>query len=324
MKFLILKTTDPYLNLAVEEYLFKKSTDDVFILWQNEPTVVIGKNQNIYAEIDFDYLKEKNIKVARRITGGGAVYHDLGNVNYTFISKSESGGIDFARFTSPIISALSSLGVQASLSGRNDIVIGERKISGNAQYSIGDRVLHHGTILFDSDLSVLSGVLRVDPEKIIPKALKSVRSRVANLKPLINRDFTVTEFINYLAEYVTERFSPEFTEAPVGEEVDALRERNASAEWLFPDKNFLRNYDLYRKKKFDFGIVSVDLKMSAEIISDVKIHGDFFGNGEISVLEKALKNTSVNDLEITLKNISIDSYIHKMTNAEFISLILNG
>ena len=180
MKFLTLKTTNPNINLATEEYLFTHCEDDIFMLWQNEPTVVIGKNQNAFAELNMDYIKNNNIHVVRRITGGGAVYHDLGNVNYTFISgKKGSVGIDFEYFTKPIIHALPSLGISAELSGRNDILIDGKKISGNAQHTSGNRVLHHGTLLFDSDLSVLSDALKVDEEKIKAKAIieKSTKNK---------------------------------------------------------------------------------------------------------------------------------------------------
>ena len=128
MKFLILKTTDPYLNLAIEEYLFEYTSDDIFMLWQNEPTVVIGKNQNVFAEINMNYLRENNIHIARRITGGGAVYHDLGNINYTFISsKRKTNKIDFAYYTTPIINSLKKLGIDAKLSGRNDLLANDKK-----------------------------------------------------------------------------------------------------------------------------------------------------------------------------------------------------
>ena len=155
MKFLSLLTKNPYYNLAVEEYLFKTSDDSVIMLWQNEPTVVIGKNQNAFAELNLDYVREKGINIARRITGGGAVYHDEGNVNFSFIAKnSETNELDFKSYTEPIIEALSKIGVKAMLSGRNDILVEDRKISGNAQYNADGRVLHHGTLLFSADFSV--------------------------------------------------------------------------------------------------------------------------------------------------------------------------
>ena len=241
MKLLILDSHDAYLNLAIEEYLFRYSKEDVFMLWQNEPCVVIGKNQNAYAEINLDMLYKNGVKPVRRITGGGAVYHDLGNVNYTFISAKQSEGIDFAYFTAPIIEALASLGVDAVLSGRNDILVGEKKISGNAQHTSEGRVLHHGTLLFDASLDFLSGVLNVDEEKIKSKAIKSTRSRVTNIRPLLRCDMTVSEFINKISDFVIKKYSPEIMSAPVCEKIAELRARNASREWIFPDSDLLHS-----------------------------------------------------------------------------------
>ena len=253
MKFLRLYSTNPHYNLAVEEYLFSNSQDDVFIIWQNEPTVVIGKNQNVYAEIDHEYLKSKNIKIARRITGGGAVYHDLGNVNYTFIGRAREAGIDFAYFSKPIIDALRSLQIDAKLSGRNDITVSDRKISGNAQCSRDGMVLHHGTLLFESDLNVLSSVLHVDEDKLKSKALKSTRARVANIKEFLSEKMSVSDFIDYLCTYINKTFCPQIIQIPSCDEIDRLFLRNATSEWIFPDRSFVSDYDLTFKKRFPIG-----------------------------------------------------------------------
>ena len=191
MRLYILNDHNPYRNLATEEYLFETSDDDVMILWQNDPTVVIGKNQNAFAEINTDFTEKKGILIARRISGGGAVYHDLGNVNYTFISTKSKNEIDFKTFTLPIIEALAHLGISAELTGRNDIEVCGKKISGNAQHVKENKVLHHGTLLFNSDLGVLSSALNVDEEKIKTKAIKSARSRVINIIDLIEKKISV-------------------------------------------------------------------------------------------------------------------------------------
>ena len=230
MKFLILKTTNPYVNLATEEYLFNNSDDDVFMLWQNEPSIIIGKNQNAFAEINMDFARENNLNIVRRITGGGAVYHDLGNLNYTFIStKNENNGIDFEHFTLPIIESLKNLGICAKLSGRNDLIVDDKKFSGNAQHTVGNRVLHHGTLLFDTNLDMLSSALNVDEEKLKAKAIKSTRSRVVNLKSIINRDIDVNEFIKIISDFVISKFSPEIISAPNSVEIDSLVKRNVSS-----------------------------------------------------------------------------------------------
>ncbi len=322
MKFLHLKTTDPYYNLAVEEYFFEKSKDDVFILWQNEPSVVIGKNQNAYAELNLNYIKNKKIHIARRITGGGAVYHDLGNVNYSFISTANRDGIDFAYFTEPIISSLSDLGIEASLSGRNDIEIGARKISGNAQYTKNGRTLHHGTLLFDADLTVLDKALYVDEEKIKSKAIKSTRARVINLKSLSSLK-TTEEFIDVLISSLISKFSPEIIDAPFDPYITELKLRNKSEEWLFPKCAYLSSYTVKRKKKYDYGLVEAEILMSGDIISNIKIHGDFFGVADIEELEEKIKGRTIAEIS-AIKNLDIFRYISGMQNDEFITFLENN
>lgn len=318
MKLLILETKDPHLNLAIEEYLFSNNDDDIFMLWQNEPTVVIGKNQNAYAEIDRDFIKENNIHIARRISGGGAVYHDLGNLNYTFISGIHDGkGIDFEYFTSPIIEALATLGVSASLSGRNDLMTDGKKFSGNAQHSAHGRTLHHGTLLFDSNLDVLSSALKVDEEKIKSKAIKSIRSRVTNLKPLMNKDCDIQKFIRLIAEYVQKKYKAELIEAPSSPKIDALYKRNSSSEWLYPEYGLRADYTLIKKKRYPFGIVEAYLNMSNDRIKDIKIQGDFFGIRPIDELENVLRDMLIEDLPEKLSAIDMEDYIFGMDAATF-------
>ena len=321
MKYLRLESTDPYLNLAIEEYLFESTDDDVFMLWQNDNTVVIGKNQNAHAEIREEYLEKQNIKIARRITGGGAVYHDLGNVNYTFISGSRESGIDFEHFTSPIIEALSTLGIKATLSGRNDLLINSKKISGNAQHTAHGRVLHHGTLLYDSDLSYLSSVLNVDEEKIKAKALKSTRSRVTNIKPFVKGNISTEEFISKIEQFVIDKFTPEIIEAPKNERIDELLKRNSSKEWIYPESEFLSAYNIYRKKKYDFGIVTLSIEMARDAIRKVKINGDFFEKKDVSEFEEKLIGCEYSKLDSFISSLNIGEYIHGMTTSEFLDLL---
>lgn len=305
------------MNLAVEEYLFSKTTDDIFMLWQNEPSVIIGKNQNAYAEINMDYVRSNNIHIVRRITGGGAVYHDLGNVNYTFISSREKNlGIDFAYFTEPICEALKTLGVDAKLSGRNDLLAGDRKFSGNAQHVVGNRVLHHGTILFDGNLDVLSSALNVDEEKLKSKSIKSTKSRVVNIKTLMSENLDVDAFIDRISEHVKKKFNPEIISAPENHEVIELKNRNESSEWIFPDRAYLSEYRMTKKKKYDFGIVEVRMSMSNDIISDVKFFGDFFGTKDVVEIENELRGKSIFNIKDLLKNITVNDYIYGMTSEE--------
>ena len=323
MKFLVLETHNPHLNLAIEEYLFRNSKDDIFMLWQNEPTVVIGKNQNAHAEVNLSYLAKHNVFLARRLTGGGAVYHDLGNVNYTFISSEAKQGIDFEYFTLPIIGALKELGVDVSLSGRNDLETScGAKISGNAQYSNNGRVLHHGTLLFSSDLYALSSALKVDEEKIKSKAIKSTRARVTNIKDLLNRKITVDEFINNLSDYIIKVYSPDLISPPSIDDVSELYKKYASDEWMYPQSKYLSGYALSKKKRYPFGTVEVQLSMLGEIIESIRIFGDFFGVLPIEELESKLRGINMTSVFKRLSKIDINGYILGMTAEDLASLIV--
>ena len=302
--------------------MFNNSDEDVFMLWQNEPTVVIGKNQNAYAEINTEYVESNNIHVARRITGGGAVYHDLGNVNYTFISSNtKEGSIDFVHFTEPIIEALGEMGICARLSGRNDILIGNRKISGNAQYSNNGRVLHHGTLLFDTDITMLSGALKVDREKIETKAIKSVSSRVTNIKAHLREDITIDRFIEILAAFVCEKYSTKPSSPPSLEDIRDLYDRQCSKEWIFPSRELLTNFTITYKNRFPFGSLEIKLLLIRDEIHDAKINGDFFSICEIGELEKQLCGTKHKDLKNKLKELDVEKYIYGMRNSDLDELI---
>lgn len=320
MKYIKLVSTNPYYNLAVEEYLLNNSDDDIFMLWQNSPTVVIGRNQNAYAEVKLDYAKDNGIFVSRRITGGGAVYHDLGNINYTFItSESKAKALDYAYFTRPIIDALASLGLNCNLSGRNDIECDGKKFSGNAQYSSNGRILHHGTLLFDTDVSVLSSVLKVDKEKLEYKAVKSHKSRVVNLLTLLDKKISVGEFIEHIEKYVLENLGAQISSVEDNAEITRLYERNSSEEWIYSSKRYLTDYTVHKRKKYSFGIVNVEIKLAKDIIEDIVISGDFFGLGDINELEAKLKGQRREDIN----DIDVSKYIDKMTVEEFCELI-NG
>ena len=185
MYYLESTKTDPSWNLALEQYVFDVlgPRDDCFMLWQNDNTIVVGKHQNTLEEINTDYVKEHGVTVVRRLSGGGAVYHDLGNLNFTFVAENRFGSeFDFSTFCRPVVDALRSLGVPAEINGRNDMTIEGRKFSGNAQYMKKGRIMHHGTLMYDSDLEAVSRALNVKPDKIESKGLKSVRSRVTNIR----------------------------------------------------------------------------------------------------------------------------------------------
>lgn len=317
MKFSYLKTKNPYYNLAVEEYLLKHTDDEYILLWQNEPTVVIGKNQNAFAEVNLEYTKENAIHVARRITGGGAVYHDSGNLNYSYIAKKEGSEIDFERFSRPVIDALQEMGISAVLSGRNDIIVGDRKISGNAQTTYGDRVLHHGTLLFNSNLDILSNALRVDEEKVKAKAIKSTRSRVANISEFLSKKTSLSDFVNTVKDFIIARYNAAEINIEENDIVSKINTRNASKEWIFPERDYLSRFSINSKKRYDFGIVAISLDMKNDLITAAKIEGDFFGIRDTSELEAMLIGITIDNIKSIFSKIKISDYIFGMTEEDF-------
>ncbi len=318
MKYIRLKTTDPYYNLAVEEYLFNTCDDDIFMLWQNDKVVVIGNNQNAYAEVNLEYARENNIKISRRITGGGAVYHDLGNINYTFITSTEKAkALNYEYFTKPIIDALATLGLKCELSGRNDIECEGRKFSGNAQHSSNGKILHHGTILFDANVAVMSSVLKVDKEKLEYKAVKSHKSRVVNLSELLKDKISADDFISYIENFVICDLGAQLFTIEDNEEISRICERNRSEDWIYSTKRYLTDYTVRKRKKYPFGIVNIEMTLVKDIIENIVISGDFFGLGDVKALEKFLIGKSPSNLEY----FDVSTYIDKMTFDEFLKLI---
>jgi len=324
---LILKNTNtyPYYNLALEEYAIDNIPGDIFMLWQNERSVIIGRAQNAYAELDHEFIAANNIAVVRRLTGGGAVFHDIGNVNYTFITAGGGAQLDFARFCTPIIDALSALGVHAELSGRNDITVDGMKISGTAQCSRSGRTLHHGTLLFDADLASLAGALRPDPAKLKSKGIESVRSRVTNIRPLLERDMDTSAFISFVERSVTDSREGCTYRELTGDEKAAVRQltetKYSTWEWNYGQS---RQYDRREKKRFAYGTVEVEASYERGVITAVKISGDFFGVREISELEAALTGVRCERAEIEnkLKEAEVGRYIAGASAGEIAGLFI--
>lgn len=318
MKYIRLSTTDPYYNLAVEEYLLRNTKQEVFMLWQNAPTVVIGKNQNAYAEVDLAYAAAHGIRVARRITGGGAVYHDAGNINYTFItSKAEEKS--FSYFTRPIVEAFASLGVPLVMTGRNDLSCEGKKVSGNARYEAEGRILHHGTLLFDADTDTMASVLHPDAEKYRHRAIASHQSRVGALSMYLGA-MSVSELISHVERFVLERTGAEPWSVPESKIIDALASRNASEEWILARSRYLTEYSITRKKKYPFGLVTADMTLVGDRITEIRISGDFFAELPIEGLETSLVGHCVTDP--TLPDPA--PYISGMTKEELSTFLLGS
>lgn len=334
MKIIINNHTDPYFNLASEEFLLDNVPGELFMLWRNEPAVIIGRSQNAFAELNLEFIREHNIKVVRRLTGGGAVFHDLGNVNFTYIVRREGAEtLDFARFTKPVIEALRKLGVPAELSGRNDIVVrvdGEaRKISGNAQcvrpakYAAGgaDRIMHHGTLLYSADMGKLAGALNVDPEKIKSKGIKSVRARVANIADCLSDEYKGMDAAEFM-EFMLRETPGEHIELSTADEaaIQKLADEKYSS-WGYTYGSS-KQFSVTRKKYFEFGTVEVGLDADCGVICDIKIGGDFFGVRDITELCGMLRGVRLEYTALTQALAGVGDFIMGATPAEIATLML--
>lgn len=323
MLFINLTSTNPYFNLACEEFLLENFTEDIFMLWQNDNTVVIGRNQNTLSEINYDYVKENDICVVRRMSGGGAVYHDKGNVNFTFIKSADGLFSDYKTFTKPIIDFLNTLGADAVLSGRNDILIDGKKISGNAQFTKCGRILHHGTLLFSSSSDVISKVLNVSEEKIKSKGVKSVKSRVTNISEHINLPIDSREFKERLASFVVKNYEncQEYDIQGLTDKINELsRKKYETWEWNF---GYSPKYDFCEKKRFPFGSVEVNLHIEDGIIKNAKIYGDFFSKKNVDEFCAKLSGAKhkKEEIEQKLLNVNTDDYISGMNKSDFLELL---
>ncbi len=286
-----LKNQDPYFCLAAEEYLLKNFKEDIFLLWQSENTVVVGKHQNALGEINYPFVRENKITVARRISGGGTVFHDQGNVNFSFIKNVNSPAeVNFKIFTQPIIDALAKLGVEAGSSGRNDMLIDGKKISGNAEHVYKNRVLHHGTLLFNSDLKNLGQAIKVIPGKYIGKAIQSNRSEVCNISPFLKSAMNTNQFLKFLLEHQLEKEGNsvyELTDDDLIQIEKLVNDKFSTWEWNYgysPKYTFKNTMEIGGKK------LDVELHVKKGLIESCQIEGDYFSSGENKAVENQLHN----------------------------------
>ncbi len=319
--------TNPRLNLALEEYALRNfsSSEDYLLFYINEPSIIIGRNQNTLEEINRQYVEESNIHVVRRISGGGAVYHDFGNLNFSFITNHDGQRLNnFKKFTAPVIKVLQQLGLNAELKGRNDIQVNEKKISGTAQFSTGKRMVSHGTLLLDTDLEEVVNALNVKMGKIESKGHKSVRSRVANISEYLDKSLTIKEFRKLLLEGLYEESEPfEKYHLTSGEwqGVHQLKEEKYDT-W---DWNYGRSpkFNIQRTKRFPVGELDLRIFVEKGYIRDFKIFGDFFGKEPLERLENLFLGTRYEkeDISILLKDIDIKEYFGDLQNNDFIALV---
>jgi len=312
-----------YFNIASEEYLLHRfPTEDLFLLYVNAPSIIVGKFQNTLAEINLDYVEEKGIKVVRRMSGGGAVYHDLGNLNFSFhtlLGQNDFG--DFSFFTKPVLNMLNTLGVPAELKGRNDLLVDGKKFSGNAKLARHGKMIQHGTILLNSEMEVLGEALKVNPLKFIDKATKSNRGRVTNLIDYLPKE-TTTETLKELLTAEIIKNNPEAKRYQLSLEDLAgieqlMEEKYETWDWNF---GFSPQYNFKKAIKIPAGFIEVHLDVVHGIIEKAKIFGDFFASMPIEDLEVQLigKKHQTTDLENLFTSIDLTLFFGKVTAEEIL------
>ena len=315
-------TSNPAFNLATEEFLMYNKSQDCFYLYINAPSIIVGKHQNSLAEINVDYVKENDITVIRRTSGGGAVFHDPGNLNFTFImNEKQSENADFRKYTQPIIDVLQSMDVDAKFEGRNDMTIGGKKFSGNAKSYYNNKILQHGTLLFESTLPNLSQALKLNPLKYRDKAVKSISSRVTNITEHLKQDVTLQEFEKRIVDHVRTLYADAEVYELTAEDTAAINqlvdEKYGTWDWNF---GYSPKYNFQKGIKTTGGHVEVNLEVRKGQIENVKIFGDFFNTSEVSELENMLQGAPHEREKIKelLSTVGIEKYLNNVTVEEFL------
>ncbi len=318
-------SNNPAFNLALEEYLLRGLKKPAVMLWRNSKSIIVGCNQNTIEEIDREYTEKHGICVIRRQTGGGAVFHDLGNINYTYITDENNNIGNYGYFCNDLIEYLRQLGVAATLSGRNDLLIDGKKFCGNAQAMHGGMMIHHGCILYSADLSELSKSLRVKPVKIESKGIKSVSSRVTNIIDHLYNKLTSEQFLNGFEKFLKQRHNLTdyfLTKQDRDNVAKLMQEKYLTYEWNYgasPKCNFSNSI------KFPYGLIEVNLEINEGIIKKCKINGDFFGKRDILFIEDALTDVRYekNSIAKALKGVKLEEVILGSSIDDLLKVILD-
>ncbi len=319
--------TDPRINLAIEEYALKNLdiNESYLLFYINKPSIIIGKNQNTIEEVNQDYIEKNDITVVRRLSGGGAVYHDLGNLNFSFITKDDGDSFhNFKKFTEPVVKALGKLGIHAELSGRNDIMAEGKKISGNAMFATRGRMFSHGTLLFNSEMDHIVSALKVKKEKIESKGIKSIRSRVGNIADFLKEPMTIEEFRSFILTNIFEGSSeiPEYVLTDEDwEKIHKISEERYQ-QW---DWNYGKSpkFNVQASKRFPVGSIDLRLEVNKGKIENCKIYGDFFGVGDVAELEQKLigvryEKEAVADV---FEEVDVQHYFGNVTKDDVLQLV---
>jgi len=321
--------TDPAINLAIEEFAVRHlpANEPILLFYINKSSIIIGKNQNTIEEINTNYVENNNIKVVRRLSGGGAVYHDEGNLNFSFITNNDGKSFsNFKKFLEPIIKALADLGIEAEVKGRNDILIGEKKISGNAQFATLGKIFTHGTLLFNSNIDEVVNALNVRKDKIESKGMKSVRSRVANISEFLKSNMSIEEFREHLllsifqVSNIKDINEYKLTDKDWEKINEISTSRYANWDWNFGKSPVSTSVF---SKRFPIGVIDIHLKINKGYIENIKIYGDFFGAKDISEIENLLINQKYDrkTLQDILSTINIADYFGEISQEDFLNIL---
>ncbi len=321
--------TDATLNLALEEWAVRNldlENEDYLLFYINRNAIIIGKHQNTIEEINSEYVKEKDIQVVRRISGGGTVYHDDGNLNFSFLTKFSQDSIhNFKKFTEPVVKTLNELGVKAELNGRNDITVDGKKISGNAQFSNTKSMFSHGTVLFNSNLDDVVEALNVKIDKIESKGIKSIRSRVANISEYLNENMSIFDFREKLLKSIfgtTENYPVLNLRESQWKEVYEL----ANSKYRNWDWNYGRSpeFNIQKINRFDFGQIDARIDIKDGVIQNIKIYGDFLAHGDTIEVESKLigKKYKEDEMIDALKELDIKHHIGNISKEDFVKFLL--
>lgn len=322
--------TDIRVNLAIEEFILKNldvEEHTYLLFYINEPSIIVGKNQNTIEEINSKYVAEHDIIVTRRLSGGGAVYDDLGNMSFGFVTKDDGNSFNnFKKFTKPVTDALQELGVNAELSGRNDILVEGRKISGNAQFATRGRMFSHGTLLFDTNVDSVVAALNVKKDKIESKGIKSVRSRVANIIDFLPKKISIYEFKEILLKTIFHTDDvgnvPQYhlTEEDWKQIHQIAEERYKNWTWVYGKSP---KFNIQHAHRFPVGQIDIRLEINKGMIEHCKIFGDFFGAHDVSDIEERLVGIRYekSEIEKVLASMDVQDYFGKMAKEEFLDLI---
>lgn len=322
MKYLVNDNVNPAWNHAMEEYFLKDTQEQIFTLWRNRRTLLLGRNQDAYSEVDISFARENDIRIVRRLSGGGTVYCDLNNMQYSFITDLKNGENSFAHFAKPVVEALKNLGLDAEFTGRNDILLDGKKISGNAQYRYKNRILHHGTLLFDIDTALLGRALQHKPIKFEQKNVKSVSSRVGNIKDYVAYE-NVTDFMDYLVKYIVDFCGIEEilnVEDTIRNGAEKYLSRFEDESWNLGSPN---RASIPLSKKYAYGLVEYHVRWSENVLRELKIQGDFFQDRDVRQLERMLVGHSESELRPLLEQTAVDEFIKGMDSETLLNDLLS-